>query len=129
MPPVRLRIGSGGHTTRRAFARRVVLPTLQEALFYLVIRRGEIGEHRSPHEPSGRANARPTAICGVTAVPHIATLMAGYACYFILSYAAAKSASGSGTVSVSLFKFWNEIFNCLPDFIAANSSGAIVVPA
>lgn len=49
--------------------------------------------------------------------------------YFIFSYAAAKSASGSGTVSVSLLKFWNEIFSCLPVFIAASRSGAIAVPA
>ena len=49
--------------------------------------------------------------------------------YFILSYAAAKSASGNGTVNVSLFRFWNDTFNCLPDFIAASRSGPIAVPA
>src|SRR3954453_11189791 len=49
--------------------------------------------------------------------------------YFIFSYAAAKSASGSGTVSVSLLRFWNDTFNCLPAFIAASRSAAIAVPA
>ena len=45
--------------------------------------------------------------------------------YLILSYAAAKSASGIGMVMVSLARFWNDTFNCLPDFIAASMSGAI----
>ena len=41
--------------------------------------------------------------------------------YLILSYAAAKSASGIGTAIVSLFMLWNDSFICLPDFSAASS--------
>ena len=45
--------------------------------------------------------------------------------YLIFSYAAPKSASGIGIVMVSFAIFWNEIFNCLPDFNAASTSGEI----
>ena len=45
--------------------------------------------------------------------------------YLILSYAAAKSVSGIGIVIVSLPRFWNDTFSCLPDFIAASMSDAI----
>jgi hypothetical protein len=44
--------------------------------------------------------------------------------YLIFSYAAAKSASGIGIVMVSLARFWNETFSCLPDLMAASMSGA-----
>jgi hypothetical protein len=45
--------------------------------------------------------------------------------YLIFSYAAPKSASGIGIVIVSLAIFWNETFNCLPDFNVASTSGEI----
>jgi hypothetical protein len=44
--------------------------------------------------------------------------------YLIFSYDAAKSASGIGIVMVSLARFWNETFSCLPDLMAASMSGA-----
>jgi len=45
--------------------------------------------------------------------------------YLIFSYAAAKSASGIGIEMVSLAIFWNDTFNCLPDFNAVSTSGEI----
>src|SRR4051794_26016062 len=45
--------------------------------------------------------------------------------YLIFSYAAPKSASGIGMEMVSFAIFWNDTFNCLPDFNAASTSGEI----
>src|ERR1700743_3237911 len=47
----------------------------------------------------------------------------GHERHLIFSYAAAKSASGIGIEMTSLFRFWKATLSCLPDFIAASSSG------
>ena len=72
---------------------------------------------RRPREVVGWAKAplrrahQPTVHLEVVDTPPDARSRAGRFCppykrhYFILSYVAAKSASGSGTVRISLFKF------------------------